>query len=139
MTRDEVLYGSPKPKKARVLGEVAADETIRMYTEEKGAYFNGFTPDADMACFRVADLEPPWRQGDILHCPGKGASLEECIGRWCVAKIDARLYVGFIERGASARIITLRPSRTRNPTLIDRTPTWISPIIAITLTGGVTS
>jgi transcriptional regulator with XRE-family HTH domain len=132
MTRDEVMYGSPQPRIVSILGEMVEDEEIRLYAEREHLQLNNFTPAAEIDGFRVATdaLEPRFRRGDILLVLREGHPLERCIGGECVVQIEGRRYVGHVEAGASPRVITLKRSRPRNPTLIDKTPTWISPILA---------
>jgi transcriptional regulator with XRE-family HTH domain len=131
LTRDEVAFGSPKAKIVRVLGEMLGDEAIRVLPEEEHLELDGFAPDADTLGYRVAvdTLEPRFRLDDILLCRQEGIALTDCVGRECVAEIDGRRCVGLVEAGASARVITLRPLRSGNPVLVDRTPSWISPIL----------
>jgi transcriptional regulator with XRE-family HTH domain len=139
MTRDQVLFGGPQSKIGKIVGEVLEDEAVRMYQEPEPLELalNGImlSPDIDSYSVAVDTLEPRWRKGDILLCHRAGAALDQCIGRECVAEIEGRRYVGLVEPGASPRIITLRRTRSNNATLIDKTPTWIGPIIAITFSG----
>jgi transcriptional regulator with XRE-family HTH domain len=132
ISREEVLYGSPQSRTVKILGEMQGDEAIWPYSEAEHLAINGFTPDTDTDGYRVVvdSLEPRWRLGDILLYHNGSAPLEECIGRECVAEIEGRRYIGQIERGATPRLVTLKRLRTGNPTLIDKTPSWISPIIA---------
>jgi hypothetical protein len=126
-----VILGPAQPKMVRILGEMQGDEAIRLYPEEQCLELNGFTPDADTDGYRVLvdTLEPRWRLNDIILTRREGSLIQDCTGRDCVVEIDGTRYVGLVEVGASPRLVTLRRSRSGNPSLIDRTPTWISPII----------
>lgn len=132
LSRDEVLYGISQHKIVRILGEILGDEAIRIFPNEESVELNGFAPDGDTLGYRIAvdTLEPRFRLDDILLCRQEGAELADCIGRECAVEIEGQRYIGYVEAGASPRLITLRPSRSKNPTLIDRTPSWISPILA---------
>ena len=110
-----------------------------MYSKREPLTLKGFRPDGETDGYRVAvhDLEPWYGLGDILLVGRKSVPIDECVGRYCIAEIEGTKYVGLVEAGASARVITLRRSRRQNATLIDRTPSWIGPIIAIYLSRSI--
>jgi hypothetical protein len=134
MPRDAVMYGGAQPKIIKILGEMQENESIREYQEPEPLEPPGLTPDDNTVGYRVGtDTHGQFDLGAVLLCHDRNASFDECFGRWCVVEVEGTRYVGKVEQGASVRVITVRPSRFSNQLLIDRIPTWISPILAISL------
>jgi transcriptional regulator with XRE-family HTH domain len=130
MPRDQVLFGFPQPRTQRILGEVYGDETIRLCQEPEQLELE-FRLDLDIetdAYLVTADaLEPLYRKGCILLV--RRCDLDDCVGRNCIVEIDGRIYLGFVEKGRTPRVITLKRFRPENATLIDKSPTWQAPVV----------
>jgi transcriptional regulator with XRE-family HTH domain len=135
MTREQVMFEDSNSRQIKIRGEVLADETISMFASEEnlqidwlsGGHIEGYRITVDA-------LEPRFYKGEILLCRTTNTILEECYGAECIVEFEGQRFVKHVERGASIRVVTLRSYRAANPTLIDITPTWITPIFAIALT-----
>jgi hypothetical protein len=108
------------------------DELVSMYSSEELLEIDWLTSE-EMEGYRVASdtLEPRFSRGDILLCRRETTALGECSRRECVVELEGQRYVKHVEPGASLRLVTLRSYRAGNLTLVDKTPKWIAPILAI--------
>jgi transcriptional regulator with XRE-family HTH domain len=132
MTREQVMFGDPEPRIVRILGEVLGNEAISMFPTEELLEVDWLQAE-EMEGYRIGvdTLEPRFSRGEVLICHPASAALEECYGRECVVEFEGQRYAKHVEPGASVRLVTLRSYRAANPTLVDKTPKWIAPILAV--------
>jgi transcriptional regulator with XRE-family HTH domain len=136
LTREQVMFGGLHARSVRIVGEILGDEVVSMHRSGEIIEIEWLVGD-EMEGYRVAvdTLEPRFNRGDILLSRPEAMSFEECYGRECLVEFEGRRYVKHVEPGASVRVVTLRSYRTANPTLVDITPKWIAPVVAIVPVG----
>lgn len=110
-----------------------ADAAVELRSFGETLEIPGFTPDEDMAGYRVATplLEPRFRLGDVLLCHQEPTPLTECHGRDCVVEFNGQRLLRLVEPGANPlRTVTLRGYRANTPSIVDVSPTGLWPVIS---------